>query len=158
MYSHFVSNKPMIGSRSAWIATRIAETVVLALLLVLMPPLLLHPSLFRVEGTGLVAFSGVFGALILAGFAQAHQIVYGFPKASGIHYRRYFRWKHVHWDQIESISTRPLMNTIHVDTVGNGFFDQHLVFVKDTVVFGRRSESVTFENLREMWIQTKRLG
>lgn len=114
------------------------------------------PSPVRVERTDFVAFSGVFGALILAGFAQAHQVVYGTPDALGIHFRRYFRWKHVNWDQIESISTRHLMNTIHVDTTGNGFFDQRLVFVRDTVVFGQRSKSLTFEDLRDIWLQAKR--
>ncbi len=134
---------------------RIMEALVLLSLVVFILPLLLHPSVFHTENGYLLPFSGIFGALMFAGFAQAHRVVYGFADAGGIHYQRYFRWKYVNWEQIESIAARPIMGTIHVDLEGQNLFSRDLVFIKDTVVFGDRSKSVTFDGLRGMWIQAR---
>ena len=100
-------------------------------------------------------FLGIFGALMFAGFAYAHRIVYGFVDAGGIHYHRYLRWKYVKWEQIESIARRH-MGTIHVDVEGQNFPSRHLVFVRDSVVFGEKSKSVTFDALRGMWIRARK--
>lgn len=154
MYKLSVDNKLVLGSRQAWIAMRAMEAVVFLSLLVLMPPLITHPSLFHTDGRDFLPFLGIFGALIFAGFAQAHRIVYGFVDAGGIHYHRYLHWKYVSWEQIESIAKRP-MGTIHVDVEGQNFSGRHLVFVNDTVVFGAQSESVTFDGLRGMWIRAR---
>ena len=107
MYKLSVDNKLVLGSRQAWIAMRAMEAVVFLSLLVLMPPLITHPSLFHTDGRDFLPFLGIFGALIFAGFAQAHRIVYGFVDAGGIHYHRYLHWKYVSWEQIESIAKRP---------------------------------------------------
>src|ERR1700733_8822612 len=149
MYNHTVSNKRVLGSRQAWIAGRTMEAVVFLLLLVFIPPLIMHPSVFHADGRDFLPFLGIFGALMFAGFAHAHRIVYGFVDAGGIHYNRYLRWKYVSWEQIESIAKRP-MGTIHVDVEGENFPRRHLVFLKDTVVFGGQSKSVTFDDLRGM--------
>ncbi len=130
------------------------ETVVFLFLLVLMPPLLLHPSVFHTEGKDFLPFLVIFGVMIFAAFAQAHRVVYGFADVRGIRYQRYLRWKYVNWEQIEGIAKRP-MGAIQVDVQGLNFFSRHLVFIKDVVVFGGQSTSVTFDDLRDMWIRAR---
>jgi hypothetical protein len=154
MYKHSVNNKPVLGSRQAWIAMRIMEAVVCLSLLVFIPPLTIHSSVFHADGRDFLPFLGIFGALMFAGFAQAHRIVYGFVDAGGIHYHRYLRWKYVSWERIESIAKRP-MGTIHVNVEGENFPSRHLVFLKDTVVLGGQSKSVTFDDLRSMWFRAR---
>jgi hypothetical protein len=133
---------------------RIMEAVVFLSLLVFILPLTMHPSVFHADGRDFLPFLGIFGALMFAGFAHAHRIVHGFVDAGGIHYHRYLRWKYVSWEQIESIAKRP-MGTIHVDVEGENFPCRHLVFLKDTVVLGGQSKSVTFDDLRGMWIRAR---
>ena len=130
------------------------ETLVLLLLLVFIPPLLLHPSVFHTEGKDFLAFLVIFCAMVFAAFAQAHRVVYGFADTRGIRYQRYLRWKYVNWEQIEAIAKRPL-GAIHVDVQGLNVFSRHLVFIKHIVVFGGQSTSVTFDDLREMWIRAR---
>jgi hypothetical protein len=131
------------------------EAVVFLSLLVFIPQLIIHPFVFHAEGRDFLPFLGIFGALMFAGFAYAHRIVYGFVDAGGIHYHRYLRWKYVKWEQIESIARRH-MGTIHVDVEGQNFPSRHLVFVRDSVVFGEKSKSVTFDALRGMWIRARK--
>lgn len=155
MYKHSVNNEPMIGSRSGWLTMRIMEAVVFLFLIVLIPPMFLHPVIFHTEGRDFL-FLSIFGALIVGGFGHAHQNVYGFANDGGIRYKRYFKWKFVNWGEIESISRRP-MGTIRVDVGRCKFFNRRLVFMRDIVLFGEQRKFVSFDNLKSMWVRAQQL-
>jgi hypothetical protein len=128
------------------------EVVVFLLLILLIPPLLLHRDVFHTEGRVLPSFLSIFAALMFAGFARAHRFVHGFADEEGIHYQRYVRWRHVNWGHIESITKRPL-GRILVDLQGYNFFNRHLEFMQDAVLFGDRPKSLSFADLRSAWIR-----
>ncbi len=125
---------------------------VVFLLLLLFAPLMLRPGANNGNGTDLI-FIAVFGALLLGGFAYAHKMVFGFATSQGIRYKRYFRWKYVKWDEIESI-TKSSMGTICIDVAHFSAFNRRLVFVKEIILFGKRGEFATFERIRSEWAQS----
>jgi len=144
-----------MGSRSGWLAARIMEAVVFLFLIVLIPPILVHPTIFHTERMDFF-FLSIFGVLILGGLGHAHQIVYGFADDGGIRYKRYFKWRSVSWGEIESISRRP-MGTIRVDVGPYRFFNRRLLFTRDIRLFGEQREFVSFDNLRSAWIRAQQL-
>jgi hypothetical protein len=125
------------------------------LLLLFIPPVLLHPAVYHTEGRDFL-FLGIFASLILGGVGQAHQVVYGFADDRGIRYKRYFKWKSVNWGEIESISRRP-MGTIRADVGRYKFFNRRLLFMRDIVLFGEQRKFVSFDNLRSAWIRAQQL-
>jgi hypothetical protein len=155
MYKHSANNNPAVGSRSLWLTVRIGEVLMILLLILFIPPLLLQPRVFHTEGKD-VLFLGIFASLLLGGFSQAHQVVYGFSDDGGLHYKRYFRWRNVSWGEIDSITRRP-MGMILVDVERYSFFNRHLVFIQDTVLFGEQPKFVSFESLRNAWVRAQQL-
>jgi hypothetical protein len=129
------------------------EAVVFLFLIVLLPPLFLHPAVFHTAGRDFL-FLSIFGAAILGGLGQAHQNVYGFADDEGIRYKRYFTWRHVNWREIESISRQPT-GTIRVDVGRYKFFNRRLVFMRDIVLFGEQRKSINFDDLRTAWIRAQ---
>ena len=132
---------------------RIMEGFVFLALILFIPPLLFHPIVFHTEGTESSAFFCIFGALMFGAFADAHRVVHGVIDEGGIHYQRYFRCRYIKWEQIESITRRPF-GRILVDVEGYNFFNRHLEFIKDTIIFGDRPKSVSFDDLRSAWISS----
>src|SRR5258706_409161 len=155
MYNHSASKDLMIGSRSGWLATRIMEAVVFLFLIMLIPPVLLHPTIFHTERLDFPLLI-IFGVLMLGGFGHAHQIVYGFADDGGIRHKRYFKWKSINWVEIESISRRP-MGKIRVDMGRYKFFNRRLLFMRDIVLFGEQRKFASFDNLRGSWIRAQQL-
>ena len=111
----------------------IMEAVVFLFLIMSIPPVLLHPTIFHTERLDFPLLI-IFGVLMLGGFGHAHQIVYGFADDGGIRYKRYFKWKSINWVEIESISRRP-MGKIRVDVGRYKFFNRRLLFMRDIVLF-----------------------
>jgi hypothetical protein len=144
-----------IGSRSGWLAMRIINAVVIVSVALLVPPMLLHSGSFGTPIMDLV-FLGIFGALFLGGLRHSHQFAYGFVEAGGIRYKRYFSWQYVTWSEIESISEHP-MGTIRVDVARANLLNRQLIFGGDIVLFGKKNNSATFDNLRRTWTERKLL-
>jgi hypothetical protein len=134
---------------------RIMEAVVFLFLIVLIPPILLHSVSFHTEGMDFL-FLSMFGALMLGGFSYAHQNVYGCIDDGGIRYKRYFNWKSIKWSGIESISRGP-MGTVLIDVERYKFFNRRLIFMRDTVLFGKQRKFANFDDLRSTWIRAQQL-
>ena len=152
MSKRSVNNELTIGSRSAWLGARIIEAMVFLLLLLFGPSLFLHRDVLHIEGRAVSIFLSIFAAFMFAGLARAHRFVHGFADEGGIHYQRYFRWRHVDWGRVESITRRPL-GRILVDLQGYDFFNRHLEFLQDNILFGNRPKSLSFADLRSAWIR-----
>jgi hypothetical protein len=132
------------------------EAVVFLALVLFVVPLLFPPSVLHMEDRSLsLALSAILGALLFAAFAQAHQVVWGFADETGICYKRYFGWKHASWGQVESITRRPIWNTIHVNLQGYDLLNRHLMFITDRIVLGAGPSTVSFEDLRGMWVRAQ---
>jgi hypothetical protein len=155
MYNRLVSNEMMIGSRSSWLAMRIMEAVVFLFLMVLIPPMFRHSGSFQAEVMDFL-FLSIFGVLMLGGFSHAHQNVYGFIDDGGIRYNRYFNWKSIKWNEIESVSRGP-MGTVLINVGRYKFFNRRLIFMRDTVLFGKQRNFVSFDDLRSTWIKAQQL-
>ena len=133
---------------------RIMEGFVFLALILFIPPLLFHPIVFHTEGTESSAFFCIFGALMFGAFADAHRVVHGVIDEGGIHYQRYFRCRYIKWEQIESITKRPF-GRILVDVEGYNFFNRHLEFIQEIIIFGDKSKSVSFNSFRSAWIRAR---
>lgn len=115
---------------------------------VLLILLLFMPQIIHLGGSVL----GIFVVVMLYTFAQAHRVAQGYADSEGIHYKRYFSWTYVNWDQIQSITEQSIL-MISVDLEQQNFLNRRVVFLRDIKLSKAKESSNDFNSLRGAWIR-----
>lgn len=143
MFSHTASSKLPIGSFSAWLSIRLGET--------LFSLAILASSRLIVRGGPL---AWIFVAVALYGVMQAHQVVYGYADGNGVCFRRYWTWKRVDWNAIDSL-TRQSLFSISIEIENASMLNRHIVFLQNVDVLRPRAQASDFIDLRKTWMRSR---
>lgn len=139
-----VGTRLIAGSRTPWRITRFGEIAIIFAAVLFNS----GPAYNRVA-------AGVTLLFVVMMLAQLHPLSYGFIESDGLRYRRYFKWRKVGWEQIESISRspfRPFASPILVDLMNNSIFNRRISFPSNPVIFGQPTGDADYEDLRKSWL------
>lgn len=145
-FNSSVNCRLIAGSHTSWRLARIAEILAVPLAFLFN----IGPMYGRVS-----AILSLLFILIMVG--EFHQLAYGFLDRDGIRYKRYFKWKTVRWEEIESVSRSPLkpvVGSILVDLKNGSPFNRRISFSPNPVILGKPTNDATYDDLRNAWLES----